>query len=221
LFDTADAEKAIAMLRPIPFGSTQAIAGDLAVRMHRAGHILGSATVLAQAGGKSVGFSGDLGRQDHPLLNPPEPAPTADALVIESTYGDQLHPPRRARDIAEPIRRALHRGGVVLIPAFAIDRTPVLLMALRELIPAGEPPQVPVYVDSPMALAALDVYREALREAGPEIRRKVQAGGSDPFDPGELHMVHSPEESKRLNQPPGPVVASCTTWNIWLHTRAT
>ncbi|BCB89542.1 MBL fold metallo-hydrolase RNA specificity domain-containing protein [Phytohabitans suffuscus] len=205
LFDTADAEKAIALLRPLPYGKTQRAAG-MTVRLRRAGHILGSSTVEVEAPGGSVAFSGDLGRTTHPLLAPPEPAPAVDALVVESTYGDRRHPPRRLHGLAEPIARALARGGVVLIPAFAVDRTPVLLMSLRELMRSGALPTVPVYVDSPMALAALDVYREAVREGSPEIRADVRRAGTDPFDPGDLRLAHTVEESRRLNDPPSPCV---------------
>jgi metallo-beta-lactamase family protein len=196
LFDTADAEKAISLLRPVPFGQSVTVAPDIRLKLHRAGHILGSSIVEVHAANRSVVFSGDLGREAHPLLNPPEPAPAADAIVVESTYGGQAHHPRHAEDIAAPIRETIARGGSVLIPAFAVDRTPVLLMVLRELIRTGELPSIPVYVDSPMALAALDVYREAVREGGTEIRRRVHEMHFDPFDPGELHAVHSAEESQ-------------------------
>lgn len=208
LFDSADAEKAIALLRPLPYGHTQRIddRGELAVRLRRAGHILGSSTVEVHADGRSVAFSGDLGRASHPLLAPPQAAPAVDALVVESTYGNRRHPPRDLERLAEPIRRAIARGGVVLVPAFAVDRTPVLLMALRELMRSGALPTVPVYVDSPMALAALDVYREAVREGSPEIAAAVRESPTDPFDPGELHLVPDPEQSRRLNDPPGPCV---------------
>jgi len=206
LFDTADAEKAISLLRPVPFGQSVTVAPDIRLKLHRAGHILGSSIVEVHAANRSVVFSGDLGREAHPLLNPPEPAPAADAIVVESTYGGQAHHPRHAEDIAAPIRETIARGGSVLIPAFAVDRTPVLLMVLRELIRTGELPSIPVYVDSPMALAALDVYREAVREGGTEIRRRVHEMHFDPFDPGELHAVHSAEESKRLNEPHEPSI---------------
>ncbi|MEJ3747023.1 MBL fold metallo-hydrolase [Actinomycetes bacterium KLBMP 9797] len=205
LFDSADAEKAIALLRPLPYGEVERI-GDIAVRLRRAGHILGSSTVEAGAGGRSVAFSGDLGRSSHPLLNPPDPAPAVDALVVESTYGDRRHPPYGLHRLAEPISRTLARGGVVLIPACAVDRTPMLLMALRTLMRSGALPTVPVYVDSPMALAALDVYREAVHEGGPEIRPAVRDSATDPFDPGELRLVPDPEQSRRLNQPGHPCV---------------
>lgn len=206
LFDTYDAEKAIALMRPLALGQRRELPGGLGVTLHRAGHILGSATVHVHADGRSVLFSGDLGRQEHPLLAPPDPAPAADAVVVESTYGDRAHAPRRLEDLAAPIDRALKRGGVVLIPAFAVDRTPVLLMALRQLIRDCLLPLVPVYVDSPMALAALDVYRAAVRSGDREIRPIARVQGGDPFDPGELHLVHSPEESKRLDLVDRPCV---------------
>lgn len=206
LFDTADAEKAISLLRPLPYGTRQQVGADALVRLHRAGHILGSSTVELLAGGSAVGFSGDLGRADHPLLNPPEAAPAVDAMVVESTYGDRTHPPRSLHHLAETVRRALDRGGVVLIPSFAIDRTEVLLMALRELTLVGELPSVPVYVDSPMALAALEVYRRAVREGDPEIRASVRKARDDPFDPGDLRLAPSVEESTRLNEPAEPCI---------------
>jgi metallo-beta-lactamase family protein len=209
LFDTADAEKAIALLRPLPHGDVLAIGSELTVRLRRAGHILGSATVEVRAGDRSVGFTGDLGRGVHPLLSPPEPAPGADAFVVESTYGDRTHPPNGPGRLVAPIRRAFDRGGVVLIPAFAVDRTPVLLMALATLMRSGELPRVPVYVDSPMALSALEVYREAVREGGPEIRPEIRPelrGAGDPFDTGDVRLVHSPEESARINAPEAPCI---------------
>jgi metallo-beta-lactamase family protein len=144
LFDTADAEKAISLLHPVHFGQSIVAADELAVRLHRAGHILGSSIVEVSAAGRTVRFSGDLGREGHPLLNPPEPLPDSDVIVVESTYGGQTHQPWRAEDLAAPIRRTLERGGSVLIPAFAVDRTPVLLMALRELVHTGALPSVPV-----------------------------------------------------------------------------
>ena len=205
LFTTADAEQAIALLTPIEPGVTQAAAGAEVV-LRRAGHILGSSTVEIRCPDGSVGFSGDLGRPDHPLLRAPEPPPSVDALVVESTYGNRLHPPRRLADLAAPIRRAFDRGGAVLVPAFAIDRTPMLLMALKALMGSGELPTVPVYVDSPMALAALGVYRAAVQAGDPEIRPEVGADGTDPFDPGQLRLAHSVDESKQLNEPREPCV---------------
>ncbi|GAA0808173.1 MBL fold metallo-hydrolase RNA specificity domain-containing protein [Spirilliplanes yamanashiensis] len=206
LFDTADADRAVALLRPVPFHRDRLVAPGLTVRLQPAGHILGSATVRVRAGDRSLGFSGDLGRDDHPLLAGPDPAPAVDAMVVESTYGDRAHPPRDPERLAAPIRRALARGGVVIIPAFAIDRTEVLLMALRDLMSGGALPVVPVFVDSPMALAAMQVYRQAVRDGAPEIRPGIRALPADPFDPGDLRLASTAHESARLNDPPAPCI---------------
>ncbi|WP_412538748.1 MBL fold metallo-hydrolase [Longispora sp. K20-0274] len=202
LFDTHAAEKAISLFSPVGFGETVTFAGtDITLR--RAGHILGSAIVTVSDGSRTVTFSGDLGRADHPLLLAPEPPPDSDAIIVESTYGDRAHPPRSLDRFADEIGATLRRGGVVLIPAFAVDRTAVLLMALRELIAAGRIPDVPVHADSPMALAALEVYRKALADGAPDIR-PLPPG--DPFDPGQLHLVADREGSIRLNRPGYPCV---------------
>jgi metallo-beta-lactamase family protein len=205
LFDREDAERAIGLLHPIEPGRPHAVAGHEVV-LRRAGHILGSTTVELRTEAGTVAFSGDLGRSDHPLLCPPQCAPRADALVVESTYGERLHPPRQVDLIGATLRRAFARGGVVLAPAFSIDRTPVLLMALRELMRSGQVPTVPVYVDSPMALAALEVYRSAVRHGDPDVRPEIGADGGDPFDPGILRLAHTVDESKLLNDPPRPCV---------------
>jgi metallo-beta-lactamase family protein len=193
------------MLRPIQNEAAHSVA-CMDVILRRAGHILGSATVEVRTPGGTVGFSGDLGRQDHPLLCPPEPAPAVDAMVVESTYGDRLHPQRRLTSLGDPIRRAFDRGGVVLVPAFAIDRTPMLLMALKTLMRGGEVPTVPAFVDSPIALAALDVYRSAVTSHDQEVRVEVAADATDPFDPGDLRLAHTVDQSKRLNDPARPSI---------------
>jgi metallo-beta-lactamase family protein len=206
LFDRADAEKAIALLTPVPVGRIRDVADGVALRLRHAGHILGSSTVEVRVDGRTVVFSGDLGRRDHPLLLPPAPPPAADAVVVESTYGDRVHPPHTPHRLAERIARTLDRDGVVVIPAFAVDRTPVLLMMLRELVRSGAVPAVPVYVDSPMALAALDVYRDAVAVHDAQIRPEAWAGAEDPFDPGTLRLAHSPQESAAIDRDARPAV---------------
>jgi metallo-beta-lactamase family protein len=204
LFDTSDAEKAIALLTPVT--GEEAVADDLTVHLRPAGHILGSSTVEVNASGRTVVFSGDLGRDDHPLLVPPDPPAAADVVVVESTYGDRVHPPRTPHRFAQHVSAALDRGGLVLIPAFAVDRTPVLLMTLRELMRSGALPTVPVYVDSPMALTALDIYRRAVAAHDPQIRPEVWASGGDPFDPGMLRLAHSPQESAAIDADGRPAI---------------
>jgi metallo-beta-lactamase family protein len=150
-------------------------------------------------------FSGDLGRPSHPLLLPPAPPPRADVVVVESTYGDRSHADTDGEQFAAAIRRAIGRGGSVVIPAFAVDRTEVILLELRRLRAADRIPSVPVYVDSPMALAALRVYRDAIARRSPDIRPDV-AGHDDLFDPGDLHELHTVAESKSINDPRWPSI---------------
>jgi metallo-beta-lactamase family protein len=204
LYTTADAEKAIGQLMPLAYHERCQVADSFAVTLRRAGHILGSATVEVGTTTGAVLFSGDLGRPDHPLLRPPEPPSDVDSIVIESTYGDRSRGPRQLARLAEAITRTLQRGGSVLIPAFAIDRTEVVLMALRALMRDGAVPRVPVWVDSPMAAAALEVYRSALGEATPSELKPRPEG--DPFDLSALRVARTVEESKRLNAPDEPSI---------------
>lgn len=204
LFDQADAEKAITLLTPVPTSAPVTVPGVGTARFHHAGHILGSAFVELEVEGRRLLVSGDMGRPRHPLLSAPEPPSESDVVLVESTYGDRRHPLADPDRIATVIRRTIRRGGVVLIPAFAVDRTPVVLHHLRRLTAEERIPRVPVFVDSPMALAALDVYRSAIREASPEIRGDL--GDGDPLDPGELRLAHSVEESVRLNEPGYPCI---------------
>ena len=203
LYDTADAERALALLRPLPTGELTKV-GDIGVTLHRAGHILGSRFAVLDVGGVSVAFSGDLGRPDHPLLRGPEALPRVDHVVVESTYGDRRHQPGGTDELGSVLHRVLGRGGVALVPAFAVDRTPLLLHEIRALVAADRVPDVPVFVDSPMALSALEVYRNALGRED-EYRPEVLAE-RDPFDPGRLALVHAPQESERLNDPQHPCI---------------
>jgi metallo-beta-lactamase family protein len=202
LFDTEDAEVAIRLFQPTDH---HAELGPVAVRLHRAGHILGSAFAVLELDGRRLLVSGDLGRQHHPLLRPPELPPTVDTVLVESTYGDRRHQPLDRAQLAGLISTTAARGGVVLMPAFAIDRTAVLLHELTGLIRDGLIPRLPVYVNSPMALAALNVYRSAVTSKSPELRPEI-VGGSDPFDPGTLRLVHSVEESMRISDPGRPSI---------------
>ncbi len=208
LYTKEDAERALSLLRPVPFHTDVGITPDIGIRLSRAGHILGAATVRLTLGrsGRSVGFSGDLGRGSHPFLVPPDPPPAVDTLLVESTYGDREHvdedPSNR---LAEVIERTVGRGGSVLIPAFAVDRTEVILHHLARLVAEGlVPREIPVFVDSPMALAALRVYREAIARRDPDIR--PDDAGADPFAVPRLTEVHDVEHSKALNRPSEPSI---------------
>jgi metallo-beta-lactamase family protein len=201
LYNAADVEEALALLKPIPFHARVQITENGYVTFFRSGHILGSAYVLIELDGKSFLFTSDLGRDHHPLLTPPDNPPEIhlDAVITESTYGDRIHedPPDA---FAIEIRAAIARGGSILIPAFAIDRTEVILIALRELIEKKKIPALPVFVDSPMAITALNFYREAIEQGSPEIRDGLSRAwqNRDPFNTGALYQLATAEESKTL-----------------------
>ncbi len=204
LYTSDDADEALAHLEGVAFDTPVEIADGIVARFVPAGHILGSAsvhlTITDDDGTTTLLASGDLGRGNHPLVPGPGVAPAARTVLIESTYGDSLHPDD-AEEIdafADVISRTAKRGGIVLIPAFAVDRTEVLLTVLRTLMDDGRIPKLPVHVDSPMALRVLDVYRNELDTA---------AAASDGFDPGGgLHECPSVEDSKSLNELTAPAI---------------
>lgn len=205
LFDTGDVVKALSLLQPIPVETAHNVDGFGDVTLLRAGHILGSAFVEVDVAGSTVTFSGDLGRSTHPLLRPPAPPRPTRSIVVESTYGNRRHPGGAKDHLADAVSRTLARGGVALLPAFAVDRTPMLLQVLAELIAARLIPDVPVFVDSPMALAALEVYREAVDTEDPEIRSEVADGGAPDGPPG-LRLAGSRDASASLNRPEYPCI---------------
>ena len=202
LYNLDDVEETLNHFSVVSFRSSLNMTDDASVTFFPSGHILGSAYVLLEMGGKEILFTGDMGRNNHPLLSPPDRAPSValDAVITESTYGDRVHEATPSTFAAE-INAAIKRGGSILIPAFAVDRTEVILMALRELISSGAVPNIPIYVDSPMALTALDFYRDAVEKGAPELRDGVAKKwkAMDPFDPGNLAEMRTVEESKSLN----------------------
>lgn len=205
LYTTEDVESLLPSFRPVPFGERTTVVDGIDVVLQPAGHILGSASVLVDLATTRVAFSGDLGRPHHPLLVPPPPPPSCSTLVVESTYGDRDHDDEGLDELASVVVRTIDRGGVVVIPAFAVDRTEVVLMALRQLTREGRIPRVPVYVDSPMALGALRIYQQALAADDPDVRTDL---GPDALvlDPGDLHEVRSAPESRSLDTRRQPCV---------------
>ncbi len=201
LYTEADAIRSLDNIERHPFAVESEVAPGIHVTLRPAGHILGSSIVtlrLADHDDRRLVFSGDLGRPHHPILVPPASVGPADIVVVESTYGDRLHDDAGAIGrFRDAIVRTVARGGTVLIPAFAVDRTEVILFHLRALASAGEIPDVPVYVDSPMALNALRVYREAIRRGESDIDIDPSVG-DDPFDAGRVVEVRDVEHSKSL-----------------------
>ena len=212
LYTEEDAYTSLGSLVPGPFGVETEIAPGVHMTLRPAGHILGSSTVslrLGDAADRTITFSGDLGRSQHPILCPPAPIGRSDVVVMESTYGNRLHDDVDALDrFGSAVSRTVARGGTVLIPAFAVDRTEVVLFHLRRLVGEGLVPDVPIYVDSPMALSALAVYRRAIAEPSADIAPEIAeaARDTDLFDGGRVTEVRDVEQSKALADLHGPMI---------------
>ncbi|MGC4112060.1 MAG: MBL fold metallo-hydrolase [Nocardioides sp.] len=200
LYAAEDVERTIPLFEPVELGRHVAVVRDVGLTLRSAGHILGSSTAELDVDGAHVLFSGDLGRPRHPLLPPPADPPSVRTVVVESTYGDREHPPPDDEILAAAVRHTAARGGTVLIPAFAVDRTELVLLELHRLMVAGRIPRLPVYVDSPMALASLEVYRRA--QSGQHLTH----GEASLFDLPEVHAVRDAEGSVRLNAPDFPCI---------------
>lgn len=199
LYTQADAHAALEPFVTGAFGR-DLTAGPCTFRFRQAGHILGAASVLLDVGGRRVFFSGDVGRPHDPLLPAPEPVPAADYMVVESTYGDRNHPqlpPEEA--LAEVVRRTVGRGGVLVIPAFAVGRTQILLYHLHRLEQAGAIPAVPVFLDSPMAAEAT-----SLMQRHPGAHQLSAAECQTIF--GAAQVAHSAEDSKAIDRRIGPMI---------------
>lgn len=206
LFTVADAARALALVRPVPFGTPFAPAAGVQATLTVSGHILGASVVHVIAGGRRLVYSGDLGRYGAPVMRSPEPVAQADVLLVESTYGDRVHPrDDPAAVLADAVTRAAGARGWLLVPAFAVGRTQELLYLLHELETAGRIPRLPVYLDSPMAIEATAIYtRHAdLRDADTE---PLATAGERPFAPPRLQLARTVDDSKRLNDLAGPVI---------------
>ena len=206
LFTGEDAQRTLRQLHPVPFDERFTPAPGVEAVFRLSGHILGASIVDVAAGDRQLVYSGDLGRYDVPVMRDPAVVPRADTLLVESTYGNRVHPRDDGTPVIEAaVTRAVGRRGWLLIPAFAIGRTQDLLYILRELEEAGRIPSVPVYLDSPMAIEATKLYAAHPEEHDSAVA-KVTAAGGKPFTPARLTVTRSADESKRLNGLEGPLI---------------
>jgi metallo-beta-lactamase family protein len=159
LYDEATAQAALKLLQPVEFHHTFQI-GDLSFTLQPAGHLLGAASVIVQHHDYRIGFSGDVGRPNDILMHPPELLPQVDLLLLEATYGDRRHAPEDAwEQLAEVVNEAAHDGGVLLIPSFAVGRAQLLQHMLVTLMAERKIPHLSIYLDSPMAISASNIYQ--------------------------------------------------------------
>ncbi len=188
------------------------LAEGVEVEFWDAGHILGSAvtTFEFRSGGRTLrlGMTGDLGRYRRPILRDPDVPAGVDVLVLESTYGDRLHPPEEetVRELQETVTRTLGRGGRLIVPSFAVGRTQELVATLHDLIERRAIPDVPIFVDSPLARVATGVYRQHPECFDAETHDAFVNHGGAPFGFARLRYVSSAEESKALNEREEPCI---------------
>ena len=206
LYTQRDAADSLELLRPTPVGTPLQITDSIVATWTPMGHILGACSIALDIGGKRIVFSGDIGRYGEPILVDPMPAQLGDLLVMESTYGDRVHPLVDTEEmLAEVVTGTAKHGGMVLIPSFAVGRTQTLLYHLRELKKAKRIPDIPVIVDSPMALDATDIYRRHIDEYDAESKGLLNSG-FHPFTLPKLYFIRERAESIALNSIDEPMI---------------
>lgn len=197
LYDSATASAALNLLQPVEFHQSFTV-GDLTIEFRPVGHILGAASIIVSHANHKVAFSGDVGRFNDVLMQDPEPLPDVDTLLLESTYGDRLHPDEDLyQQLEDIVKETLKDGGVLLIPSFSVGRAQVLQHLLVTLMDNKRIPRVPMFLDSPMAIDVSDIYRqyhEFHRLSAAECARSQQL----------IQYTHSVEDSKAIANQIGP-----------------
>jgi metallo-beta-lactamase family protein len=211
LYDGRHVFRTLLQLQAVGYDTRVAIAKGLEATFVDAGHLLGSAMISLRmdgpAGERRLTFTGDLGRPGLPILRDPAPVPPGDLLISESTYGGHVHEPveETAERLGEVVRHTAGRGGKLLIPAFSVGRTQTVVYFLYQLIRAGQLPDLPVYVDSPMAARATEVFK-AHPYCFNDQTRRLLADHPEMFGEGRIRYIDKVHESIALNDRPGPCV---------------
>lgn len=231
LYDEADVMRVLSQMTSLPYHRKQSIAPGVTLTLIDAGHVLGSAMVLLDVDEdgemKRLVFTGDVGRKAMPILRDPEVPSHASMLIMESTYGDRVHPPIDANtdELEGVLRRTFARGGKVIIPSFALERAQELLFALSRLRRDGRMPPMPVYVDSPLTVRITDIFK-LHPECYDAETRKLLREEQTPFDFEGLKYISDKEDSKRIDASPEPSViisasGMCEGGRVVHHLKAT
>ncbi len=211
LYTKRDASRAMRQFRPVEYGKPFEVVPGVTAEFHDAGHILGSASIAVDCVEgdlkRRIVFSGDIGHHQAPILREPHPFERADAVLIETTYGNRTHesPATRREAIRKIVRKAISQDGKVVIPAFAVGRTQEVLYILGDLINDGEIPSIPIYLDSPMAIRATAVHEKHQNCFDRETMERIRAG-DNPFYPPTLHLTRTVPQSRAINRVRGPAV---------------
>jgi metallo-beta-lactamase family protein len=211
LFTMEDAERVFPHLRTVDYDKYQDIGGGVQIRFLDAGHILGSAIIEASLNNSGeplrLVFSGDLGRYDTLILRDPEPVKETDFLFMESTYGDRTHPPEKPEtELSNVINETAKRGGMLLIPSFAVGRTQALLYMIRDLKVRKMIPDLPVFVDSPMAQKVTEVFCRHMEDFDEDAKEILRKTGKCPVLCPNLQFVSTRDESQKLNDMHYPAI---------------
>ncbi len=226
LYSVEDAEKSVSHFVPVNYGEIVQIHPRVEVRFRDAGHILGSSFIemwIDEKGKKTkIVFSGDIGTRDQSIIKDPEELEDADIILIESTYGDRLHKNREDtyEEFKNILLQSINKKGNIVIPAFAIERTQEIIFTLNRLFKNGELPRIPVYIDSPLAISATEIFREN-KQCFDEEMIKILMSGENPLDFPNLKFTRTSEESKLLQEVTGSIIISasgmCTAGRIQYH----
>uniref|UniRef100_A0A7V2ZM52 MBL fold metallo-hydrolase n=1 Tax=Ignavibacterium album TaxID=591197 RepID=A0A7V2ZM52_9BACT len=213
LYTLDDVEKAMEHFVGVQYNKTIELFDGINFSFRDAGHILGSAGVhieIKENQNKkiSLGFSGDIGRPESPVIKSPDVLRDLDVLIMESTYGNRLHSPTEQveEELAQTVNQVVNDNGKIIIPAFAVGRTQTIVYVLHKLFDQNRIPEIPIYVDSPLAVDATNVFRSHPECLDRETYRIFLQNGEDPFGFSRLKYIKKVEESKELNEKQGPMI---------------
>jgi len=207
LYSLNDYNKAMALWRTIPYRTKTKINDEFEVYLKDAGHILGSSMFEFTYKGKKIVFTGDSGNSPAPLLKDTEEITDADYLIVDSVYGDRNHEDKDIRDekFKKVLIETIEKKGALVIPAFSIERTQVILYKLNNLIEEKKIPSVPVFLDSPLGLKVTDVYKHSIKEFNQGVKEEISSGDNI-FNFPKLNIIHGREESDNIVKTPNPKI---------------
>ncbi len=207
LYTLADLDMAFSLWKTIPYHTDTKIGEDFSVYLKDAGHILGSSMYEFKHNGKKIVFTGDSGNSPTPLLKDTEAITDADYLIVDSVYGDRNHEPKDERDarFRQIVTETIHNGGTLVIPAFSIERTQVILYELNNLVEDKKIPSVPIYLDSPLGQKVTNIYAQHIKDFNDGVQKEVK-GGDNIFNFPKLTITHGSRDSQEIERAESPKI---------------